>query len=103
MVPIVKRQVEIEQVGPLRNLAGECPIWNPDDGALYWVDARGKAIQRVVPGGEPVQWKLPKRIGSFGFRRDGGILAAMEDGFFRLDLRIENATPAFERHLIVDA
>lgn len=98
----MKRQVEIEQVCSLRNLAGECPIWNPDDGALYWVDARGKAIQRVVPGSESVQWPLPKRIGSFGFRQDGGILAAMEDGYFNLDLRVEGGQPTFERRLIVD-
>lgn len=98
----VKRQVEIEQVCSLQSLAGECPIWNPDDGALYWVDCRGKAIQRVVPGQTPVQWQLPKLIGSFGFKRDGGILAAMEDGFHHLDLRVEGGVPGFERRLIVD-
>ena len=92
---IVKRQVEIEQVCALPNLAGECPIWNPDDGALYWIDARGKAIQRVVPGEAPVQWKLPKRIGSFGFKRGGGILAAMEDGFHHLDLRVDAGVPSY--------
>lgn len=83
----MKRIVEIEEFCSLRLLAGECPIWNPDDDALYWIDARDRAIHRARPGEPATRWDLPKRIGSFGFRADGGILAAMEDGFFRLDLQ----------------
>ncbi|MCO5092928.1 SMP-30/gluconolactonase/LRE family protein [Bosea sp. (in: a-proteobacteria)] len=99
----MKRVVEIEQFCSLANLAGECPLWNPDDGHLYWIDARGRAIFRQAPGGAPTRWALPKRIGSFGFRADGGILAAMEDGFFRLDLRARDGDGAFTRRLIVEA
>jgi sugar lactone lactonase YvrE len=100
--PPLKRRVEITAFAPVRNLAGECPTWNPDDGALYWIDARGRAIFRARPGEEPIRWDLPKRIGSYGFRRSGGILAAMEDGFWRLELGIDSGTPWHRRELILD-
>jgi L-arabinonolactonase len=99
----MKRQVEIEQFCDIANLAGECPLWNADDGALYWIDARGRAIHRAKPGETATRWALPKRIGSFGFRRDGGLLAAMEDGFFRMDLLVQGDEPRFQRTLIVEA
>lgn len=34
---------------PAAALLGECPIWSPGDGRLYWVDIDGRAIHRYDP------------------------------------------------------
>ena len=28
------------------NILGECPLWHPEERALFWVDVHGKLLQR---------------------------------------------------------
>jgi sugar lactone lactonase YvrE len=92
----------IELVCRRPDLAGECPIWCAEERSLYWIDARGRSIQRISANGAIDVWKLPARIGSFGFRQAGGLLAAMEDGFHHLDLISNKQGLAFQRKLLLD-
>ena len=70
------------------NHLGETPMWNPADGALWWVNCEHPAeLLRWVPEtGERHSWPMPKRIGGFVHKADGGVLVALADGLYDLDL-----------------
>jgi sugar lactone lactonase YvrE len=68
------------------NLLGEAPMWNVAEQALYWVDATRPAIHRLDDGGEVTTWPMPRIIGSFVFRRNGGLVGALKNGFCAIDL-----------------
>ncbi len=82
----MKRGYDVRLVHRADNLVGECPLWHGGEGALYWVDTRRPALQRLDRDGSVRVWDLPHKIGSFVFRRDGGLIAAMQIGFVELDL-----------------
>ncbi|WP_217654043.1 SMP-30/gluconolactonase/LRE family protein [Variovorax sp. OV329] len=65
---------------------GESPLWDPRDQVLYWVDAYAGAIQRLDATGGLARWPLPGPIGSLVLREAGGLVGAMEGGFFFVDL-----------------
>ncbi len=65
---------------------GECPVWSAEEQALYWIDIYAPALHRLDPvTGATRTWLMPKRIGSFGLREDGGAVVALRDGFHLLD------------------
>lgn len=65
---------------------GECPLWDETAGELWWIDILGPALKRLDPAsGKLRTLGLPEPIGSFAFRRAGGILAAMKSGLYFLD------------------
>ena len=66
---------------------GECPVWSPEEQALYWVDILAPALHRHEPAtGASRSWPMPSSIGSFGLDRRGGAVVALRHGFHRLDL-----------------
>jgi sugar lactone lactonase YvrE len=66
---------------------GECPRWHPDEQMLYWVDIMAPSVNRFDPKtGRNKTWKMPERIGCFGFRRGGGLIAGLQSGIFMVDL-----------------
>jgi sugar lactone lactonase YvrE len=78
---------EVSCVLDARAELGECPVWAPEEQALYWVDIRAPALHRLDPdSGALRSWSVPSRIGSFGLRESGGAVVALEDGFHLLDL-----------------
>jgi L-arabinonolactonase len=96
--------VQIECVVQSGNRIGECPLWNVAEQALYWLDTRTPLVRCYRPGdGRLEEFCVPApldrgdQIVSFGFRRDGGMIAAFRRGFYRLDIRSATA------HKIVDA
>lgn len=98
----MKRSIKIDVVRQDGNLVGECPIWHSEEKALYWIDARKPSIQKLDRFGNMTVWQLPKRIGSYSFRRAGGIVAGMEDGFHELILSEGSGGTTVERRLIAD-
>lgn len=82
----MKKTYDVELVHRADNLVGECPLWHPGEKALYWVDTRKPAIQRLNRDGKVEVWDLPHKIGSFVFRHKGGLIAALQIGFVELDL-----------------
>ncbi len=66
---------------------GEGPLWDPRAQALYWVDSYGPTLYRHdYRGGGVRLWDLPGRfVGSLALRRRGGIILAMDRGFYRFD------------------
>jgi sugar lactone lactonase YvrE len=61
-------------------------MWHVGERALYWIDALKPAIHRLDREGEITTWPLPCPIGSFVFRRGGGLIGALRDGFHSIDL-----------------
>jgi sugar lactone lactonase YvrE len=76
----------MEQLFAAGNQLGESPVWSPEEGALYWVDIPKGLIRRyVVSSQETSLWQLPASIGSFAFRRDGGMVVALKNGIHLFD------------------
>jgi sugar lactone lactonase YvrE len=77
-----------------RNQIGESPIWSNSENALYWVDVEGKLIQRWHAIDRAVQsWGMGQAVGCIGLRKRGGLVGAMQAGFFFLDPSTGEATP----------
>ena len=89
--------IEVTCALDVRAALGECPVWCGREKRLYWIDIRGKTLNRFDPlgGGNEVR-ELPEEIGSFGLRESGGIVAAMRTGFYFLDFDTGERTPIID-------
>ena len=73
------------------NHLGEGPVWDVEDGCLYWLDGTGRRV------GNPSIWRLDPRtgrtrhlsldhdVGALAIRRGGGAVLALADGFYFFD------------------
>jgi sugar lactone lactonase YvrE len=83
--------VKIECILECENHLGEGPVWDVDEGRLYWVDGTGPrlnkpAVWRLEPKtGKVENWRLDKDIGALALRNDGGAVMALSDGFYFFD------------------
>ncbi len=69
-----------------RALLGECPLWSAAEQVLYWVDISARCIHRFDPAtGQVRQWLTPCEPGCIGLAAGGGLIAALRDGFYRLE------------------
>jgi L-arabinonolactonase len=87
--------VKIECVLQCDNHLGEGPIWDVEEGVLYWVDGTGRrvnkpSIWRLDPRtGKVDTWSLGRDIGAMALRRGGGAVLALDDGFYFFDFKTE--------------
>jgi sugar lactone lactonase YvrE len=92
----------VEIVTAVRSQVGESPLWSVAEQALWWVDIEGRRLHRLDPAtAETATWPVDERIGCIGLHRDGGFIAALETGIFRLDPKAGGALVA-ERLAIVE-
>jgi len=64
------------------DVLGECPRWNREEHCLYWVDIARNALHRLDPAsGQYDSRTFDQPVGCFAFRRAGGLILAMKDGF----------------------
>ncbi len=78
---------DIDCVIDCKNVLGEGPVRCPIETALYWVDIKGKTINRFrLESGETESWDMPEEVGSLALREGGGIVAALYNGFRFIDL-----------------
>lgn len=71
-----------------RDQVGECPVWDGDAQALYWVDINGRQIHRLDwATGVQQSWNTPQRVGCIALSTTGGIVAAMETGVYMVTLQ----------------
>ncbi|MBW1818895.1 MAG: SMP-30/gluconolactonase/LRE family protein [Deltaproteobacteria bacterium] len=83
--------MKIECILECENHLGEGPVWDVEEGRLYWVDGTGRrvdkpAIWRMDPKtGKVENWKLEKDIGALALRKSGGAVMALADGFYFFD------------------
>ncbi|RZI39891.1 SMP-30/gluconolactonase/LRE family protein [Herbaspirillum sp. HC18] len=65
---------------------GECPLWHPQEEALYWIDIAGHAVHRFQPStSEHRTWHLPSEPGCIAWSTGGGLIVAMRSGLAMLD------------------
>jgi len=79
--------LHIERIGTAAYALGESPLWDPQDGVLYWVDSPAPAIHRYDPRDGGIEsWRLPGTyVGSMALRAGGGAVLAMDAGFHLFD------------------
>ena len=87
--------VKIECVLACDNHLGEGPVWDVEEGVLYWVDGTGRrvnkpSIWRLDPRtGKVDTWSLGRDIGALALRKGGGAVLALDDGFYFFDFETE--------------
>jgi sugar lactone lactonase YvrE len=75
-------------------LLGECPLWHPEEDALYWIDIAGLAVHRFQPETKIHQtWSMPSEPGCIAWCVDGGLVVAMRSELARLDTVSGALTP----------
>src|SRR5215470_2529812 len=83
--------IKIECVLECNNHLGEGPVWDVEEGRLYWVDGTGRrvgnpSIWRLDPrSGRSENWSLDRDVGALALRRGGGLVLALDDGFYFYD------------------
>jgi L-arabinonolactonase len=77
-----------------QNHLGESPLWSVRERALWWVNCeQPPELHRWQPeSGAHDIWPMPKRIGGFVHKADGGLLLALADGVYDFDLESEALT-----------
>ena len=66
------------------NHLGETPVWSAAEQALWWVNCEEPPeLHRWHPAsGAHRVWPMPRRIGGFVLKADGGLLVALKDGIY---------------------
>jgi sugar lactone lactonase YvrE len=65
---------------------GEGPRWHAAERRLYWVDIARNALHRFDQASGTAEKRVfDEPVGCFAFRKAGGLLLAMKDGFATLD------------------
>lgn len=74
-----------ELIVDARNAVGECPVWVPEENALYWVDIPNGRLQRWnAATGQVATWQAPQMLACIARTGSGNWVAGMECGFFQL-------------------
>ncbi|MDN3921301.1 SMP-30/gluconolactonase/LRE family protein [Roseateles violae] len=77
--------VELWWDGPSQ--LAESPLWSPVERCFFWVDIRARRVWRHEGSARPAAfWQLAQAVGSIALREGGGLIAALEDGVYALDL-----------------
>ena len=80
----------VDVVGTPGALLGEGSLWDPARGVVWWVDIKAGRLHahNVATGADHVQTP-PHRLSALALSADGGLVAAGDRGFVRLDLDAE--------------
>ena len=79
--------MKISALNEIRCHLGEGPLWDVEEQALYWVDSYGPTVYRChLESRRLDHWRLPgKQVGSLALRERGGLILAMDQGFYTFD------------------
>ena len=88
MLHELRMSIRIECVLECGNHLGEGPVWDVDEGCLYWVDGTGRRVGNpsiwwMDPRtGKTRNWSLGHDVGAMALRPHGGAVLALADGFY---------------------
>lgn len=85
-----------------RHALAESPVWDTERKRLLWVDILTGEIYSYIPGENKHNiFKTGQLTGAIALRENGGLVAALEHGFYFIDLENKSCTPVAdpERHL----
>lgn len=75
-------------------LLGECPLWHPEEAALYWIDIAGKAVHRFhLDSSTHTSWPVPSEPGCIARCAGGGLVVAMRSGIAILNTENGSVSP----------
>jgi len=70
----------------IKSQLGECPLWSVAEQVLYFVDIKGRAINRFNPATSVITTlNLPEEVGCIGLAKGGGFVAGLRSGIWLLD------------------
>ncbi len=74
---------------------GECPVWSPEEGVLYWVDIDGCAVHAFDPANRTNRsWSADGRPGAIALTTEKDhLLVALENGLGWLNLESGDFSP----------
>lgn len=73
---------------------GECPLWHPAEGAVYWIDIPGQAVHQLHEASKQHKsWELPGEPGCIAIHENGGLLVALRQGLMHLDTNAGTLAP----------
>jgi sugar lactone lactonase YvrE len=85
----------MERISGVRCVVGESPTWHAAEGAWYWSDIPARRIWRLdAASGKARNWQTVEMAACIAVREDGGLIAGMETGIFRLDLQEDGSVAA---------
>ena len=85
--------MKAEHLLSINNTLGEGPVWHPEEQKLYWVDIQSNCFYRYAPATEELErFDVGQPVGALVFRKPGGLVLALRDGFAFWD----EATQALE-------
>src|SRR5262245_65524365 len=80
------RAMDIQSVLGARSHLGETPVWDEEDGVLWWIDIYKPTINRFDPSsGINDELVLDQAVHAIGLRRGGGLVASLQHGFGFVD------------------
>jgi len=81
-------RVEAELLVDLGCTIGEGPVWDGDTKTVYWLDLLNNTIHALdTLSGKVSSMDVGQNTGSVAPRRKGGLIAALQHGFFYVDFR----------------
>ena len=76
----------MEVIADYQDLCGECPVWDPVTGTLYWTDCVGRRFYRYCPQtGRPEIVKQDLEINGFRLNEGGGFVISNNSGIWLWD------------------
>ncbi|MEO3385025.1 SMP-30/gluconolactonase/LRE family protein [Mesorhizobium sp. CAU 1741] len=88
--------VTIRCVSERADLLGESPVWDPDNGVIYWVDGVSRLLRCHDPReGTFRQWAMPSMIGSVALGDADTLVVGLQDGLYRFHFSDERLEPLF--------
>lgn len=77
-----QRRISVEPVTHVRADIGECPVWDEESNAVWWIDALAGLLHRTdLATGRTETNSLGQALGAVVLRSDGGVALAAQQGF----------------------
>lgn len=87
-------KLEVECVLDIKAGTGEGAVWDVRDAALWWCDIPAGALYRYDPrSGSNEHHDLGEPLGCFALRERGGLVVALQSGFWFYDPKSREKTP----------
>jgi len=82
----MERRSDVELLHAAAASVGEGPVWDDRTGELIWVDILGRLVHRFARDRGPLEpLRTPLDVGAAVLRESGGLVLALQDGFWRTD------------------
>ena len=80
-LPIESIDSEVSVAADSRDASGECPLWHPEEAALYWADIPAGRMYRLDPAtGYHQCVYIGRPVGGMTLRIDGGLVLFRDKG-----------------------